>query len=209
MFHPHPHPPTHALTQMIRHSPTIATVLAVDGAALMLYNVAGMRVTGAAGAVFRTVLETSRTLFVWIVDLDLFYGGVGGGDLGESWTTWSLMQAAGFAIMVAGTLVYGRGDDAAAAAALCADGGEVAVSRSAVADAGDDGDTGIAGRASGTPTVAVAVRRRRPPASAPLGTPMSLRATMNIHSFSASYRGGSFFEGGAVSPQSRQPDGGR
>ena len=191
---------------MIRHSPTIATVLAVDGAALMLYNVAGMRVTGAAGAVFRTVLETSRTLFVWIVDLALFYGGVGGGDLGESWTAWSVMQAAGFAVMVAGTLVYGRGDDAAAAAAVDAGGGEVAVVRSAVADAGDSADAGIIRRASsGTPTAAVAVRRRRPPSSAPLGTPMSLRATMNIHSFSASYRGGSFFEGGAVSPQSRQP----
>ena len=100
---------------MALHSRPIAATLIIDGAALMLYNVAGMRVTGHAGAVFRTVLETSRTLFVWLVDLALFYGGAGGGTLGESWSKWSFVQAAGFGVMVAGTLVYGAGDDADAA----------------------------------------------------------------------------------------------
>ena len=75
---------------MISHSPAIAVTLAVDMTALMLYNVAGMAVTGHLGAVFRTVLETGRTLFVWIVDLMLFYGNVAGeAKLGESWSSWS------------------------------------------------------------------------------------------------------------------------
>ena len=108
----------HHQKQMITHSPAIAVTLAVDMTALLLYNVAGMAVTGHLGAVFRTVLETGRTLFVWVVDLILFYGGVGGGKLGESWSGWSWMQLGGFAVLVAGTLVYGRGDEAEGAGAL-------------------------------------------------------------------------------------------
>ena len=48
---------------------------------------------------FRTVLETTRTLFVWLVDLVLFYTPLGMGTLGESWSTYSLIQAAGCARM--------------------------------------------------------------------------------------------------------------
>ncbi|PNW72536.1 hypothetical protein CHLRE_16g689423v5 [Chlamydomonas reinhardtii] len=51
---------------MIRNSRALQAVLLVDAAALLLYNVAGMAVTGHLGAVFRTVLETMRTLFVWL-----------------------------------------------------------------------------------------------------------------------------------------------
>jgi hypothetical protein len=47
--------------------------------------------------VFRTVLETMRTLFVWLVDLLLFYTPLGLGKLGESWSAWSFVQAAGCA----------------------------------------------------------------------------------------------------------------
>ena len=67
--------------------------------------------SGHLGAVFRTVLETLRTLFVWLVDLALFYTLH---QLGEAWTPYSFIQAAGFVVLVAGTLVYGRGDEAAA-----------------------------------------------------------------------------------------------
>lgn len=80
---------------MITHTPLIATVLAVDAFALLMYNVSGMCVTGHLGAVFRTVLETTRTLFVWLVDLLLFYTPLGLGKLGESWSVYSWIQAAG------------------------------------------------------------------------------------------------------------------
>ncbi|GLC68100.1 hypothetical protein PLESTF_000646000 [Pleodorina starrii] len=93
---------------MISHSRLLQVVLGVDMAALLLYNVSGMAVTGHLGAVFRTVLETMRTLFVWLVDLALFYLHVG--QLGESWSVYSWLQAAGFVVLVAGTLVYRHGD---------------------------------------------------------------------------------------------------
>ena len=41
----------------------------------------------------RTVLETVRTLFVWLADLALFYSPWGGnGKLGESWDRYSWLQ---------------------------------------------------------------------------------------------------------------------
>ncbi|KAK9812950.1 hypothetical protein WJX72_006245 [[Myrmecia] bisecta] len=95
---------------MIGHSRSIQIVLAVDMLALLSYNFAGMCVTGQLGAVFRTVLETMRTLFVWLVDLLLFYTIH---KLGESWTEYSWIQAAGFVVLVCGTLIYGRGDEKA------------------------------------------------------------------------------------------------
>lgn len=52
---------------------------------------------GELGAVFRTVLETMRTMFVWLVDLLLFYTPLGLGKLGESWSVYSFIQAGGWA----------------------------------------------------------------------------------------------------------------
>lgn len=98
---------------MITHSSIIAKILVMDMFALLAYNISGMCVTGHLGAVFRTVLETTRTLFVWLVDLILFYTPLGMGKLGESWTSGSWIQAAGFGILVAGTVIYGRGDEKA------------------------------------------------------------------------------------------------
>lgn len=96
---------------MILNNPTIARILLLDMMALLAYNIAGMCVTGHLGAVFRTVLETTRTLFVWLVDLILFYTPLGMGRLGESWSVFSWIQAAGFVVLVAGTVVYGKGDE--------------------------------------------------------------------------------------------------
>jgi drug/metabolite transporter (DMT)-like permease len=96
---------------MIRSTPVLMILLLTDMAALLAYNVSGMLVTGHLGAVFRTVLETTRTLAVWLVDLLLFYVGAGGGKLGERWTEWSLIQAAGFVVLVSGTVIYSKGDE--------------------------------------------------------------------------------------------------
>eukprot|EP00879_Flechtneria_rotunda_P007740 GHRR01008113.1.p1 GENE.GHRR01008113.1~~GHRR01008113.1.p1 ORF type:complete len:344 (+),score=105.70 GHRR01008113.1:147-1178(+) len=81
--------------EMIKNTRSLQIVLSVQLFALLAYNVAGMMVTGHLGAVFRTVLETMRTLFVWLLGLLLFYTSLGGGELGESWSRWSYLQAAG------------------------------------------------------------------------------------------------------------------
>lgn len=96
---------------MITHSRALPIVLLIDMFALLSYNFAGMCVTGSLGAVFRTVLETMRTLFVWLTDLLLWYTPLGFSTLGESWNKYSWLQALGFAVLVSGTLVYSRGEE--------------------------------------------------------------------------------------------------
>ena len=56
---------------------------------------------GQLGAVFRTVLETLRMLFVWLADLVLFYTPLGVGKLGETWSKYSYVQAVGRAPLLA------------------------------------------------------------------------------------------------------------
>ncbi|CAK0780911.1 hypothetical protein CVIRNUC_005219 [Coccomyxa viridis] len=95
---------------MIGHSEprwSIPLVLVANSLSLLLYNVAGMFVTEEMGAVSRTVFESARTLFVWLGDLLLYYTHTG---LGEQWNNSSYLQAAGFAVLVVGTLVYAQGD---------------------------------------------------------------------------------------------------
>ncbi|KAK9843952.1 hypothetical protein WJX81_000335 [Elliptochloris bilobata] len=100
----------HMLTHSIPRW-AIPAVLAANSLTLLGYNVAGMFVTSELGAVTRTVFESARTLFVWLGDLLLFYTPLGlNGKLGEAWDRSSYVQAAGFAVLVTGTLVYARGD---------------------------------------------------------------------------------------------------
>lgn len=48
---------------LILHTRSIGIVIALDAVALLAYNVSGMCVTGHLGAVFRTVLETTRQVY--------------------------------------------------------------------------------------------------------------------------------------------------
>ncbi|BDA43255.1 Solute carrier family 35 member F6 [Coccomyxa sp. Obi] len=105
------HEDTRESIHMITHSIpfwAIPAVLVANSLSLLLYNVAGMFVTEELGAVSRTVFESARTLFVWLGDLLLFY--TLDGRLGEGWDRSSYLQAAGFAVLVVGTLIYSRGD---------------------------------------------------------------------------------------------------
>ncbi len=55
-----------------------------------------MFVTDQLGAVTRVVLETLRTLCVWLLNLGLFYVNIRGtGKLGEPWGPTSYLQAIG------------------------------------------------------------------------------------------------------------------
>jgi hypothetical protein len=104
---------------MVAHSRPLAACAAAFLACMAVYNLAGMRVTDSLGALSRTVAETLRTALVWGLDLGLYYfvqPPAGKARLGEPWDASSWLQAAGFAVLAAGTLVYGRGEEAAAAA---------------------------------------------------------------------------------------------
>ncbi|KAL4458552.1 hypothetical protein ABPG75_013417 [Micractinium tetrahymenae] len=93
----------------LAHSPAIRAAAIWLTIAMAVYNIAGMLVTDSLGAVSRTVLETLKTLFVWVLNLLAFYAS--DRRLGEAWTGHSWLQAAGFAVLVGGTMVYAHGEE--------------------------------------------------------------------------------------------------
>jgi hypothetical protein len=50
------------------------------------------QVSATIGSIFRSVLLTTRTVVVWVVNLLLFYTGLGGGVVGESWQRCALVR---------------------------------------------------------------------------------------------------------------------
>jgi hypothetical protein len=73
--------------------------------ALLLYNLVGNMVTKQLSAVMRSILESCRTLGVWVASLALYYG-FHDSKAGERWTNWSFLELLGFALLVYGTLAY-------------------------------------------------------------------------------------------------------
>jgi len=71
---------------------------------------AGVYVTVYLGSVFRAVLTVTRTGFIWLVNVALFYSPLGHHRLGESVSPLaSSVQLIGFALTVGGTVLYAQG----------------------------------------------------------------------------------------------------
>ena len=164
---------------MIRNNPTIARLLVLDMGALLMYNVSGMCVTGHLGAVFRTVLETTRTLFVWLVDLLLFYTPLGLGKLGESWSSFSWVQLTGFMILVTGTVIYGKGDEEEIAKEITVGAYDADVALLADGSTPLVADGGGGGTSAGGWSIPQSATR-------PVGVASSLKSSMNINTFGGS-----------------------
>eukprot|EP00445_Apocalathium_hangoei_P009373 CAMPEP_0203868366 /NCGR_PEP_ID=MMETSP0359-20131031/17065_1 /ASSEMBLY_ACC=CAM_ASM_000338 /TAXON_ID=268821 /ORGANISM="Scrippsiella Hangoei, Strain SHTV-5" /LENGTH=414 /DNA_ID=CAMNT_0050786765 /DNA_START=80 /DNA_END=1324 /DNA_ORIENTATION=+ len=71
------------------------------------YNIAGMMVTGSLSAVHRTMLEASRTMVIWALNLFVHYFVDPTAGFGEAWTPYSYIQLAGFVVVIFGQTVYG------------------------------------------------------------------------------------------------------
>lgn len=71
------------------------------------YNIAGMLVTGSLSAVHRTMLEASRTMFIWMINLSVYYLVDPNIGFAEAWTPWSFLQLAGFLVVIGGQVIYG------------------------------------------------------------------------------------------------------
>jgi len=94
---------------MMRNSRWLSASVAFYWVTVLGTNLFGVLVTATIGSVFRSVLLTTRTALVWIVDLGLFYSGLGGGVVGEALNRWSVLEAAGFVFLLVGTMVYALG----------------------------------------------------------------------------------------------------
>jgi hypothetical protein len=77
-------------------------------------NLFGMIVCEITNATMRSILESTRTVCIWVVQLILYYAlentqyGQHHPGIGEPWSMWSWMQLAGFGLLVTGMFVYNR-----------------------------------------------------------------------------------------------------
>jgi hypothetical protein len=82
--------------------------------AILGLNVCGMLVMDIMNAVMRTIIESMRTMCVWLMQLILFYALRDSDyrhqhpDIGEKWTVSSFMELARFLLLVTGMFVYNR-----------------------------------------------------------------------------------------------------
>lgn len=98
---------------MLTHNGTLDGVLFLYLLGLWGLNALGMMVMKHLGGVFRAVSTNLQSLFVWLIDLGLFYGlgNALGFPVGEAWkgeASW--LQVGGFVVLVAGTLTYAYGN---------------------------------------------------------------------------------------------------
>jgi drug/metabolite transporter (DMT)-like permease len=82
--------------------------------AILGLNVGGMLVTEITNAVMRVIIESMRTMCVWVVQVILYYGlknsdyGHQHPNIGEKWSVSSFMELSGFLLGVTGMFVYNR-----------------------------------------------------------------------------------------------------
>lgn len=90
---------------MVQSSRGLHACLGVFFVSCFVFNVCGVMVTRQASAMHHTFLDASRTIFVWLGSLGLFYCSEEPA-LGEPLTDWSWLQALGFVLLVLGQCVY-------------------------------------------------------------------------------------------------------
>lgn len=94
---------------MVSNSWPLLAIMFMDMTMMLFYNLFGLEVTDSLSGVHRVVIETLRTLSVWLLDLFIYYI-LSDGKLGEAWTQYSYLQLIGFMLMVIGTLIYNYGN---------------------------------------------------------------------------------------------------
>ena len=91
---------------MVSNSAQIRSTLLSFFLSCLIFNICGVMVTHKASAIHHTFLDSSRTIFVWVGSLYLYYYSTSDQDLGEPWSEWSWLQAVGFALLVVAQIVY-------------------------------------------------------------------------------------------------------
>jgi drug/metabolite transporter (DMT)-like permease len=91
---------------MIVNSFQLKWLLIISFISVLVYNICGVMVTQQASAVHHTFLDATRTIFVWIASVAIYYHPGSDGSFGEPLTLWSPLQLIGFIILLLGESVY-------------------------------------------------------------------------------------------------------
>lgn len=97
---------------MIISSTTILILSIVSVVVFAIWTILGLQITSKASAVSRMVFDQLTIVFVWIVQLSIYWYVIGTKyedqylRTGEAWTKYSIIQVIGFCIIVYGACVY-------------------------------------------------------------------------------------------------------
>ena len=97
---------------MLGNNPILIILSIVYILVILFFNTSAMLVTNITNAVMRTIIESMRTLCIWIVQLIIYYSlegkeyGNHHPSIGETWSDWSFMQLGGFLLLFTGMLIY-------------------------------------------------------------------------------------------------------
>lgn len=80
--------------EQVAAQPAIVALMLANALSIAFFNFFGMSITQTSSASYRTVLDSLRTLAVWVIDLSF-----GGGKFHP-------LQLVGFALMLSGTAIY-------------------------------------------------------------------------------------------------------
>ncbi|OHS93626.1 Integral membrane protein [Tritrichomonas foetus] len=99
---------------MLTNNKTIICLFTLHILLMVLLTISSMIVTETTSAIFRTLFDLTRIIFVWAVQIILHYSMKNTrlenkfGKIGERWTNWSFMQLFGFALLIVGLFIYGK-----------------------------------------------------------------------------------------------------
>ena len=92
----------------------IAVLFAFHVVLMVALTISSMIVTETTNAVFRTLFDLTRIIFVWLLQIALHYSMKGTaledhfGKIGEAWSSWSYMQLVGFGLLIVGMFIYAK-----------------------------------------------------------------------------------------------------
>jgi hypothetical protein len=90
---------------MIKNNGTVAALMIVYTMNIAVFNWLSNTVSKLLSAVHRQLINASRTVSIWAIELLLFYQVKD--TLGERWSRFSFLQLGGFIVLLAGSLIYG------------------------------------------------------------------------------------------------------
>merc|ERR1719414_1856504 len=93
---------------MIQNSRELLCVVIVFFISCATFNASGIAVTALLSSVHRMMMDASRTLLIWAFGLTVHYYVDPKSPFGEVWTDYSVLQLAGFFVIVVGQAIYGE-----------------------------------------------------------------------------------------------------
>jgi len=93
--------------KMIKNSIDLTGLICTYLFSILFYNISGLNVMKNLSAIHLSILQATRTLCIWLVDIIIFYF-IPVEGYGEKWIEWSPLQLCGFGFLVLGNLIYNK-----------------------------------------------------------------------------------------------------